>query len=77
MEKECLAIVWAVRKFELFLQGVRFVLRTDHKPLSFLDSAKFVNNRVMRWAMYLQNFDMKDEYVKGTDNRAADFLSRM
>ncbi|XP_076435072.1 uncharacterized protein LOC143274949 [Babylonia areolata] len=77
MEKECLAIVWAVRKFELYLQGVCFVLRTDHQPLSFLNSAKFLNNRVMRWPLYLQNFDMKVEHVKGTDNHTADFLSRM
>ncbi|WP_353804360.1 RNase H-like domain-containing protein, partial [Acinetobacter baumannii] len=56
MEKECLAIIWGIRKFELYLQGVKFVLQTDHKPLTYLNSAKFVNSRIMRWAMYLQNF---------------------
>ncbi|XP_070184061.1 uncharacterized protein [Littorina saxatilis] len=73
MEKECLAIVWGIKKFELYLQGVKFVLQTDHKPLTYLNSAKFVNNRIMRWGMYLQNFDMRVESIKGSDNVGADF----
>ncbi|KAK7114298.1 hypothetical protein V1264_000380 [Littorina saxatilis] len=77
MEKECLAIVWGIKKFELYLQGVKFVLQTDHKPLTYLTSAKFVNNRIMRWVMYLQNFDMQVESIKGSDNVGADFLSRV
>ena len=51
IEKECLAIVWGVKKFELYLQGVPFVLQTDHQPLNYLNFAKFINSRVMRWAM--------------------------
>ena len=34
IERECLAIVWAVHKFVRFLWGVRFVLQTDHRPLT-------------------------------------------
>ncbi|KAK7095116.1 hypothetical protein V1264_006567 [Littorina saxatilis] len=77
MEKECLAIVWGIKKFELYLQGVKFVLQTDHKSLTYLNSAKFMNNRIMRWVMYLQNFDMRVESIKGSDNVGADFLSRV
>ena len=64
IEKECLAIVWGVKKFGLHLQGVLFVLQTDHQPLNYLNSAKFINSRVMRWAMYLQNFNIKLECIK-------------
>ena len=76
IEKECLGIIWGIRKFEAYLQGVKFVLQTDHRPLTFMNSAKFTNSRVMRWAMYLQNFDMLVESVKGQDNIRADYLSR-
>jgi hypothetical protein len=76
IEKECLGIIWGIRKFEPYLQGVKFVLQTDHRPLTHMNSAKFANSRVMRWTMYLQNFDMRVESVKGQDNIGADFLSR-
>ncbi|KAK7095708.1 hypothetical protein V1264_005082 [Littorina saxatilis] len=71
MEKECLAIVWGIKKFELYLQGVKFVFQTAHKPLTYLNSAKFVNNCIMRWV------DMRVESIKGSDNVGADFLSRV
>jgi hypothetical protein len=31
----------------------------------------------MRWAMFLQEFRMKIEAIKGKDNIGADFLSRL
>jgi len=76
IEKECLGIIWGIRKFEPYLQGVKFELQTDHRPLTHMNSAKFANSRVLRWTMYLQNFDMRVESVKGQDNIGADFLSR-
>ena len=76
MERECLAIIWAIRKFQLYLYGREFILQTDHQPLIYLQRAKFLNDRIMRWAMFLQNYSMKIESIKGKDNHGADFLSR-
>ena len=77
LEKECLAIVWAVTKFRLFLSGEKFILQTDHKPLTYLNSAKFQNDRIMRWSLSLQNYDYRVEDIPGKDNCLADYLSRV
>jgi transposase InsO family protein len=78
-EKEALACLWACEKWEKFLLGRHFTLRTDHRPLTFLlkkhwqgrQSAKFV-----RWNDRLAQFDFQIEYRPGAENDVADFLSR-
>ena len=77
IERECLAIVWGVKKFNLYLEGKEFTLQTDHQPLIYLNRAKFDNDRIMRWAMFLQNYRMTFESIKGSDNVGADYLSRI
>ena len=77
IKKECLAVVWGIKRFHMYLYGVRFVLQTDHEPLKYMNSAKFTNNRLMRWAMFLQSYNMKVEAIKGSENVGADYLSRV
>ena len=76
VEKECLAIVWAVKRFEFFLYGRCFEIHTDHLPLTFMHTKKLTNKRIMRWAMALQEFRFRLVSIKGRDNVAADYLSR-
>ena len=38
-EKECLAEVWVIRRFKLYLAGRRSTLQTDHKLLKYLKEA--------------------------------------
>ena len=76
VERECLAVVWSVLKFSKYLAARHFVLQVDNRPLSFLNTAKLNNARVMRWALALQAYSFRTEAIKGSDNVGADFLSR-
>ena len=76
MERECLAVVWAVLKFEPYLYGKEFVIQTDHQPLTCIRKSKVANGRIMRWALALQPYRYRLEVIKGTDNVGADYLSR-
>ena len=76
IEKECLAVVWAVKHFEYFLYGRRFDIHTDHKPLLFLLEKKSTSRRLLRWAMVLQQHRFGLVAVPGRSNVAADYLSR-
>ena len=76
IEKECLALVWAVKKFQSYLYGVEFVVETDHQPLVYINRTKHDNSRIMRWALSLQPYRFTIRSIKGQDNVGADFLSR-
>ncbi|PIK62997.1 hypothetical protein BSL78_00004 [Apostichopus japonicus] len=75
-ERECLALVWAVHKFYIYLYGKEFLLETDHHPLVYINKTKVSNSRVMRWALALQPYRFVIKAIKGADNVGADFLSR-
>jgi hypothetical protein len=77
IEKECLAVVWAVQKFQPFLYGQTFVLETDHKPLDYLQKAKVANGRLMRWSLLLQAYSFVVRVIPGSQNVGADYLSRI
>ena len=76
IEKECLSIVWAVEKFKTYLYGKDFVLQTDQQPLTYLRNMRNGNNKLMRWSLSLQPYSFTLDYIKGSDNVGADFLSR-
>ena len=77
VEKECLALVWAVQKFSRYLYGTDFIVETDHCPLKYLNEAKLKNSRLMRWALILQPYRMHINAIKGSENVGADYLSRI
>ena len=77
IEKEGLAIVWAIQKLAVYLYGVEFILLTDHKPLTFMQQTKMKNARVMRWSLFLQDWSFTIKSIKGVDNLMADYLSRV
>ena len=78
IEKELLSLVLALQKFECYLLGAEKIeVFTDHNPLVFLEQTKTHNQRLLRWALYLQGFNLKIKHLKGKDNLFADALSRV
>ncbi|XP_040278175.1 uncharacterized protein LOC120993770, partial [Bufo bufo] len=54
IEKECLALVWALKKLTPYLYGRAFTLITDHNPLVWLNRVSGDNARLLRWSLALQ-----------------------
>lgn len=82
IEKEGLALIFAVTKFHKYIFGRRFILETDHKPLlSIFGSKKGIPvhtaNRLQRWSLTLQNYDFEIRYIKTESFGYADVLSRL
>lgn len=48
IEKELLAIVWAVKYFRPYLFGRPFKIYTDHRPLQWIFSLKEPNSKLLR-----------------------------
>ena len=78
IEKEALALVWALQHFNVYVGGgvVPVVVFSDHNPLTFLHQLQNPNQRLMRWALFLQPYDLQIRHIKGVDNVMADALSR-
>ena len=82
IQKEALAIVFALTKFHHFLYGRKFILVTDHKPLlSLFGPTKAIPalaaNRLARWALVLSQYEYSIEYRKTAEHGNADALSRL
>uniref|UniRef100_A0A8C1MWX3 Gypsy retrotransposon integrase-like protein 1 n=1 Tax=Cyprinus carpio TaxID=7962 RepID=A0A8C1MWX3_CYPCA len=77
VEKEALAIRWAVLELRYYLLGRKFTLVTDHAPLQWMARAKDTNARVTRWFLALQDFHFEVRHRAGAANANADGLSRI
>jgi len=82
IEKEGLAVVYAVKKLHQYLYGRKFEIYTDHKPLlGLLGEHKPVSEtaaaRIQRWALILSAYNYVLKYRQGRNNGNADALSRL
>ena len=78
VEKEALALVFALKHFETYLSGSGTIqVFTDHNPLVFLQRMGATNQRILRWSLFLQTFPLTISHIKGRDNVLADALSRV
>ena len=82
LEKEGLALIFAVRRFHKYIYGRQFTLVTDHKPLtSIFNEQKAVptlsSARIQRWSLILAAYQYTLKYKRGQDNGNADAFSRL
>ena len=79
-EKELLAIIKGINKFEIFMLPKPFIIETNNTQVT-----RFIKNnartgiqarRLSRWHSLLSYYNFKIVHIKGADNTLADFLSK-
>jgi hypothetical protein len=82
IDKEALAIIHAVDdKFQQYIMGRRFTLKTYHRPLERIfgpraELPKLAASRLARWTSTLLSYNYDIQYQAGSANAPADVLSR-
>ena len=75
---EFLALKWAVmEQFREYLQYQPFTVRTDNNPLTYILTTPNLDALGHRWVAVLARYNKKLEYLKGSNNKIADTLSRL
>ena len=76
VEKEALALLLAVRAFSVYFGSTPVRVYTDHNPLVFLHRMANHNQKLLRWSLELQHYNLEIIHRAGKDNLHPDVLSR-
>lgn len=78
-EKELLAVYKSIIKLRHFLYGLKFIIKTDHKPLVSILKYPTANMNIkwVRRLLKISEMEFDVCYIKGKDNVIADTLSRI
>ena len=78
LRKETLALLLALQHFDVYLGTTVAPVEvfTDHNPLVFIEKMKDKNQRLLRWSLAFQEYNLRIRHIKGRDNIMADALSR-
>jgi hypothetical protein len=74
IEQEAFAIVFTISKLQHYLLGQQFILETDHANLQWLSKATAA--KLVRWRLFLQQFDFSIRHIAGSANVLSDAFSR-
>jgi transposase InsO family protein len=74
-QKEAYAIFASIQKFEYLLRDRYFIIKTDHRNITFINTSLI--SSVRKWKIYISEFDHGFDYTKGEDNVVADHFSRL
>ena len=75
---EFLALKWSVTEhFKEYLAYAPFTVRTDNNPLTYVLTTPNLDATRHHWVGALASYEFSLEYQKGSDNAAADALSRV
>ena len=78
IEKETLAVVWALKTFERYIYGVHTTVEIDHNCPRWLNTISIQNPRLTTWPLALQKYDIAEvKYKKGIMHTDCDGLSRI
>ena len=75
-DRELLAIIHGLRSNRQLILANKVHIYSDHRPLKYILSLKEPRGRLARWLSELLEYDLSFEYVPGSENVLADFLSR-
>ena len=75
-ERECLALVEAIKQFHPYLANSHFTVYSDNIALKWLQKIRDQNGRLGRWSIKLQGYNFTVVHKAGVKNQNADALSR-
>jgi hypothetical protein len=75
-EKEALAIMETLKKWRHYFLGNKLIIRTDQCSLKYITSQRLLEGIQHKLMLKLLEFDYSIQYKKGSENTAADALSR-
>ncbi|KAL0200145.1 hypothetical protein M9458_003332, partial [Cirrhinus mrigala] len=77
--RELSAIKLALEEWRIWLEGsgVPFIVWTDYKNLEYIKSAKRLNSRQARWALFFDHFDFSIIYRPDALSRMFDHSERL
>ncbi|XP_072163255.1 uncharacterized protein [Diadema setosum] len=78
VEKETLALILSLSHFDVYVGSTTqpVVVWTDHNPLTFVNRIRNKNQRLLRWSLILQEYNLDIKHIRGKENIVADALSR-